>query len=185
MLSWLDREQVRLEVVRSSRKTTAIQVVSSRRVVVRAPHRAPAAAIERAVEARSGWIMSALERQAARERSGGPMPTELEFESWRQLAKTDLPARVHRWAPMVGCAPSRIHIRNQATRWGSCSSSGTLSLNLQLMRFPDWVRDYVVVHELAHLVHPNHGPDFWALVARTFPSHREARALLREAVIFR
>lgn len=174
-----------IEIRRSRRRTLAIEVASADRVIVRAPKSMSSSAIERFLADRSAWIDRARDRMAERESSAGSPPTDGELSLMRAQAALDLPERVRRWAPIVGAHPTKVQIRNQRSRWGSCSTSGTLSLNLQLMRQPEWVRDYVVVHELAHLVYQNHGHAFWALVAACYPRYREARSLLREAVIFR
>lgn len=73
----------------------------------------------------------------------------------------------------------RVSIRNQKTRWGSCSSSGTLSFNAKLWLLPPKLSDYIIVHELCHLKQLNHGPKFWALVAKTIPDHKTLRKHLR------
>lgn len=74
----------------------------------------------------------------------------------------------------------KIHIRNQKTRWGSCSSDGVLSFNCKLLCVPPDVRDYVVVHELCHLWEMNHSREFWALVAQTIPRYKELRRYLKK-----
>lgn len=174
-----------IEVRRSRRKSLAIEVASADRVIVRAPVTMGRHTIDRFLADRTEWIDRARKRWSDRAMASGPAPTEHELRAMRSEAMTDLTGRVRRWSPVVGASPTRIQIRNQRTRWGSCSTTGTLSLNLQLMRLPEWVRDYVVVHELAHLAHPNHGSEFWALVACAYPRFREARAHLREVVLFR
>jgi predicted metal-dependent hydrolase len=83
-------------------------------------------------------------------------------------------------APVLGVRYERIAIRDQRTRWGSCSPRGTLSFNWRLVLAPFDVLDYVVVHELCHLREPNHSPRFWRLVASRRPGWREQRRWLRE-----
>ena len=76
--------------------------------------------------------------------------------------------------------PKRIYVRDQTTRWGSCSTSGALSFSWRLVLAPPFVLDYLAAHEVAHLGHINHGPRFWGLVERTMPRHEEARTWLRK-----
>ena len=78
----------------------------------------------------------------------------------------------------MGVTVSNITMRNQKTRWGSCSSKGNLNFNCLLMLCPEEIRDYVVVHELAHLKELNHSPDFWAQVAEILPDYKERRKWL-------
>ena len=77
--------------------------------------------------------------------------------------------------------PQRIFVRDQTTRWGSCSTSGALSFSWRLVLAPPFVLDYLAAHEVAHLGHMNHGPRFWDLVERTMPRHEEATHLAAQA----
>lgn len=104
------------------------------------------------------------------------------LESWyRQQAWLYLPPRLRQLAEEVGVQPTRVTIRSQKTRWGSCSTRGTISLNWRLMLVPSVLADYVLVHELCHLRHLDHSPRFWALLSTLIPNYREHRCALREA----
>ena len=98
----------------------------------------------------------------------------------KRQAHLDLNARVEHHARRLNLAPKRIFVRDQTTRWGSCSTSGALSFSWRLVLAPPFVLDYLAAHEVAHLAHMNHGPRFWALVERTMPRHQEARTWLRK-----
>ena len=101
------------------------------------------------------------------------------IERWyRREAATYLAERVEHYSPQLGVRPSRVTIRGQRSRWGSCSGKGTVSLNWRLMMVPSALADYVVVHELCHLRHMNHSPQFWAMVAGVVPDCRQRRRSL-------
>lgn len=95
-------------------------------------------------------------------------------EAWyRREARRCLPARLAPYARMLGVEPKRISVRAQRTRWGSCSSQGTICLNWRLMLLPSDLCDYVLLHELCHLRHLDHSAKFWALVESVFPDYAE------------
>jgi predicted metal-dependent hydrolase len=94
-------------------------------------------------------------------------------------AKAELPPRLLELAALHGLAVSRVSVRNQRRRWGSCSRSGHICLNWRLVTMPAGVRDYVLIHELMHLKRMDHSPKFWKLVAAACPAYKEARAWLR------
>ncbi len=101
------------------------------------------------------------------------------LESWyRREAARRLAARIEHFAPRLGVRPSRLTIRGQRSRWGSCSGTGTISLNWRLMMVPGALADYVVVHELCHLRHMDHSPRFWAMVSGEVSDYRERRRRL-------
>lgn len=97
----------------------------------------------------------------------------------RDLAQTYLSDRAAMWAEKTRLRPAMVAIRAQRSRWGSCSSKGNVSLNWRLIQAPEGVIDYVIIHELAHLVHMNHGPAFWEIVARMMPGWQAQRTWLR------
>jgi predicted metal-dependent hydrolase len=97
----------------------------------------------------------------------------------RRVATVELPPRVLELAAQHQTPVRRITIRAQRTRWGSCSESGTVSLNWRLVQVPVEIRDYVILHELMHLKEMNHSRRFWALVAQVCPTFRTCKAWLR------
>jgi predicted metal-dependent hydrolase len=96
----------------------------------------------------------------------------------KRQAHLDLKARVEFHARRLDLTPKRIFVRDQTTRWGSCSTSGALSFSWRLVLAPAFVLDYLAAHEVAHLGNMNHGPRFWALVARTMPRYEQAKTWL-------
>jgi hypothetical protein len=99
--------------------------------------------------------------------------------AWRTRAREVLPARLYELANQHGCLVTAVSIRSQRTRWGSCGRNGHISLNWRLMLMPEWVRDYVLVHELMHLRRMDHSPKFWRHVEAACPDYRVARQWLR------
>lgn len=103
------------------------------------------------------------------------------LEKWyRTQAAKHFKERVPLLADLVDSTVKTVSIRSQRTRWGSCSSRNTISLNWRLIMAPDWVSDYVIYHELAHLTHMNHSKDFWQLVERYVPNHKDAQKWLKD-----
>jgi predicted metal-dependent hydrolase len=98
----------------------------------------------------------------------------------RQLAARELPPRVLELAARHGLTVRRITVRNQKSRWGSCSRRGTISLNWRLIQTPAFVSDYICLHELVHLWQMNHSPKFWREMERVCPDYRLARQWLKE-----
>jgi predicted metal-dependent hydrolase len=96
-----------------------------------------------------------------------------------EQARSDLNRCVAGHADILGLAPKRIAVRDQSSRWGSCSTTGVLSFSWRLVLAPPYILDYVAAHEVAHLAEMNHGPRFWRLVQKTMPRFAEARQWLR------
>lgn len=97
----------------------------------------------------------------------------------RQEAEVLFRERVAHFSPAIGAAPARLKLSSARTQWGSCTASGTVHLNWQLIKLPARLVDYVVVHELAHLLELNHSPAFWAVVKTACPDFKKRRAELR------
>ena len=167
------------DIIRSNRKTIAIQIKGDGQVIVRAPLRMTEAEVLGFVDKKKAWIEKHLntieQRQTAPER---PF-TAAELHELAVAAKEDIGRRVAKFAPIVGVTFGRITIRAQKSRWGSCSAKGNLNFNCLLMLCPEDVRDYVIVHELCHRKELNHSERFWNEVHRVLPSYDCARKWLK------
>lgn len=131
-------------------------------------------------ERQRDWIreqQARIEHERARVRAH-LMPAD-QVKALRGRARRELPARLLELAASLGIAVSRVSIRNQRWRWGSCSPDGHICLNWRLVAMPGWVRDYVLIHELMHLKRLDHSPRFWKLVAGACADYQAARAWLR------
>jgi predicted metal-dependent hydrolase len=112
--------------------------------------------------------------------SGEEIHAPRRLSDWlRTEVRRDINICILKHAKTLGCSPKRIAIRDQATRWGSCSTSGTLSFSWRLIFAPPFVLDYVAAHEVAHLREMNHGPRFWRLVKEAAPAMQTARLWLK------
>jgi len=131
------------------------------------------------VESQRRWIHKQKERLDRQRAASGPGVTRDVVLALRTRALGELPPRLLQLAAEHGLRVKRVSIRNQKWRWGSCSPDGHICLNWRLVAMPDWVRDYVLIHELMHLRRLDHSRAFWRLVAAACPRHREARAWLR------
>ena len=166
-------------LIRSRRRTMALQITPEGQVVVRAPQRTAQAVIDRFVESHADWIAKHAEKQRQRRENHPPL-TEAEIAALRQKAQEVLPSRVAHYAAIMGVVPTGIKITSAKTRFGSCSSKNNLCFSLYLMAYPDRAIDYVVVHELAHIRQKNHSPAFYAEVAKVMPDYKERVKLLKQ-----
>lgn len=135
--------------------------------------------IERFLESHAEWIASAAER--LRRIGSHPLVRggQREYAQYREAARVLAAERLCHFNTAYGFAYQRISIRNQKTRWGSCSKQGNLSFNYQIALLPPSLADYVILHELCHLGAFDHSTRFWSLVERTMPDYRERRRALR------
>lgn len=169
-----------LEIIRSKRRTIAIEVKKDLRIVVRVPLEMKDNDIQRFVIEKQRWIEKHLQIVKKRNEEKETPFTVEEIHALADAALKDLLQRVAKYAPIVGVTVGRITIRNQRSRWGSCSAKGNLNFNCLLMLCPEEVRDYVVVHELCHRKELNHSPAFWSLVECVLPGYKEQYHWLKE-----
>lgn len=165
------------EWIRSKRKTIAIQVKKDGSVVVRSPYSVSREQIEEFLMEKRDWIRAQQERLANLQKNRLEITDEMRLSGIR-MAKKMIPERVEYYARIMGVTYGKITIREQKTRWGSCSSRGNLNFNWKLVLMPEGALDYVVVHELAHRKEMNHSKTFWKIVENTLPDYRERKKLL-------
>ena len=166
-------------LTRSKRKTLAIEITREARLVVRAPLRCPQRDIDRFLQQKAQWIAVHVEKMQAR-REAHPEPTAEQEAALRRKATEVLPPLVQKYAAVMGVQPAGITVTGARTRFGSCSPKNRLSFSFRLMAYPDAAIEYVVVHELAHIRHKNHGPDFYKEIEAVLPHWREANQLLKK-----
>ena len=175
---------MKVTVIRSNRKTVAIQVNSDLSVTVRAPRSVSEKDIEEILKKKEAWISKHIEKiKETKERVEAEPTEKLTREKVIALAEEALkviPERVEYFAKVIGVTYGKITVRNQKTRWGSCSSKGNLNFNCLLMLAPPEVLDYVVVHELCHRKQMNHSKALWLEVEKVLPDYKEARKWLKE-----
>lgn len=170
-----------ITIIYSKRKTVSIEVRSDG-LLVRAPKGMSKRRINAFLCEKRDWIEKHWEKMQKQQSALAQLDpfTMDEIRELADKATRIIPEKVKKYALIVGVDYGRITIRNQRTRWGSCSSKGNLNFNCLLMLFPEDVIDYVVVHELCHRKHMNHSAEFYAEVARVFPEYRSCQKWLKE-----
>lgn len=171
------------EVIYSGRRTVAIQVTPDGKVRVRAPYGYPRSRLADFVRQKKNWIQRHLPTAEQQRNSSGPerpLLSEKDRSRYLQTARDIFIRKVEYYARILQVTYGRITIREQKTRWGSCSGKGNLNFNWRLIFAPEHVLDYVVVHELAHRREMNHSGAFYAIVESVLPDYRASRKWLRD-----
>lgn len=171
-----------VEVRRTKRKSAAIKITADMQIVVFVPLYVSDNEIERMVISKSKWIdehmlkvQSTIDERSKLEK--------ITFEQVKELADQAveyIPKRVKYYAEKENFVYNKITIKNLVSRWGSCSTKGNLNFNCLLMLTPDYVIDYIVVHELCHLREMNHSEKFWAEVEKIMPDYQRAELWLKQ-----
>ena len=170
-------EQITYEWIRSHRKTIAIQIKEDGRVVVRTPYSVSKTQVERFIREKQDWIIKNQNQLHQKQENKMIITEEIRREGVERALRV-FPERVEYYARLMGISYGRITIREQKTRWGSCSSKGNLNFNWKLVLMPMELLDYVVVHELAHRREMNHSKNFWGIVEKVLPDYQDRRKRL-------
>ena len=169
------------QVIRSKRKTVSLQITPTGELIIKAPRSAPDTVILDFVTKKQRWIRRKIEEARGREERvfGFDLPPHklatIESRSLGVLREITL-----EWAERMNLHPREIKTTKARTLWGSCTGQNVIRLNWRLLLVPAECREYVVIHELAHITHKNHSPAFWDLVEEYCPAYRESRQKLQD-----
>lgn len=158
-------------VVRSDRKTLAVEVKRDCSVVVRSPKFLSERKITDFLLEHKEWVLKTVEKQRLRQNT--EIFSDEKVNELKKLAKEVLPLKVEYYSALMGVKPTAVHITSAKTRYGSCSSKNSINFSFYLMTKNESFIDYVVVHELAHIVHHNHSKDFYKLIEEILPDYKE------------
>ena len=166
------------EILRSRRKTLALEITPEAKLIVRAPLKMSRKVIEEFVAQHEAWVQQRLPRQIQRMERRQISPEEK--ARLQQRAKEFLPGRVAFFSARMGLVPTGIKITSAEHRFGSCNGKNSVCFSWWLMQYPESAIDYVVVPELAHIRYKNHGKEFYAFIETYLPDFKERIALLKK-----
>lgn len=168
--------------VRTSRRARRVRLTvhHDKSIVITRPYGISESLVERFVREKAKWILKQLKRFS---KYTVVRSSTAHYTAHREEAKQFIEARVRHFAALYGSNYEKLTVRNQRTRWGSCSEGRTLSFNYRIMFLPSYMADYIIVHELCHLEQFDHSDRFWAFVAYAVPNYREVRKNLRRTLI--
>lgn len=172
-----------VEIIKTKRKTISLEIHREGRVIVRAPLGITERELEDFIESHKNWIERKKrlleERRQQAFSTKAPPADEISPQEWKQI-KTSFAEAVEEYCHRMNVTVGRITIRDQKTRWGSCSAKGNVNFNYRLYYMPRELMEYVVVHELAHRKHMDHSAQFWEEVERYCPQYRTYRKELKK-----
>lgn len=168
------------EITYSKRKSIGIRVLEEGIVKVKAPYFTSKKSIENVLLENKDWIEAAFLRMEDEKEHHIPAFSEEEIKEYRKEARKIFLKKSEFYSKCMDVSYERIAVKDQATRWGSCSRKGNLNFNWRLILMPEEILDYVVVHELAHLKQLNHSPEFWKIVQEVLPDYKSRRKWLKE-----
>lgn len=168
--------KVEYNLVRSKRKSVAIQVGADCSITVRVPLKMTQKEIDRIIESKKDWLCKAIISQREKAKNT-EIYTDAEIELLREKAKLIIPQKVEYYSGIMGVKPTAVKINSAKKRYGSCSGKNSLNFSLYLMDKEEEFIDYVVVHELAHIKHHNHSKDFYNFIEGFMPDYKERMKL--------
>ena len=162
----------------SNRKTVSIEITKDACILIRAPYKTPESFILQTLKAHKDWIIEHLERMQRR-KDATPELTEEQIKQVKRIAKEQLSEITARFADLMGLNYGRIRITSAKTRFGSCNCRGDICYSYRLLFYPIEVQEYVVVHELSHLLHMDHSKDFYKTIESVLPDYKKRASYLK------
>ena len=175
-----------ISVIKPKRRSIGIEVNMDGRVILRAPYTLSEKQLEEFVDKHKLWIEEKRRYLGSKAKAGISTNAKKKDELTKdeiKCIKEAFEKRVIYYSRIMGVTVKNITIKNQKTRWGSCSSKGNLNFNYQLYYMPQELMDYVVVHELAHRKYMNHSKEFWAEVKKYCPEYKERKNVLKKYIL--
>lgn len=169
---------MKIQVIRSNRKTMSLSVDNELNAVVRAPFFVTDKAVEDFVNVNKDWLERAV--QSKEQQLKRYDLSQEEINRLVNLANEVIPDKVEFYSSMMNLKPTGVKITKAKTRFGSCSPKNSLCFSCFLMTYPHEAVDYVVVHELAHIKHRNHSKEFYQLIEQYLPDYKKRMSLLRQ-----
>ncbi|MCX6781837.1 MAG: M48 family metallopeptidase [Candidatus Magasanikbacteria bacterium] len=169
-------------VIKKNRRARQVRILvhSNGRITISAPRFVTQKFIRKFLLEKKKWVIATLAKCQPEDKQR-VIIAKLDFQKNKKLAAQTVRHKLTQFCGVYNLHPKKIFIRNQSTRWGSCSSKGNLSFNFRLIYLPENLLDYLIVHEICHLGEMNHSHHFWSLVARAIPDYKKRKAALREA----
>lgn len=167
--------------VSNKAKYVRLAVYHGGKVVVTAPRYLNTQTIEQFIMRKSKWILEKIDHFISLPPPPVKRSSRIDFLKYKALAKKIARDKMNYFNQAYGLSWKRVSIKNQKSRWGSCSKQGNINFNYKIATLPEKLVDYIIVHELCHLAELNHSRNFWNLVARTIPDYLEAKRILRHA----
>ena len=169
-------EKFSYELIKSKRKTAAIEITRDLKIKVRAPKSFTKKMAEEFLERNEEWVKTHYEIQKKKFET---YSKNLNEEELLRKAQEIIPVKVEYYSAIMNLKPSDVKITGAKTRFGSCSGKNSLCFSWRLMAYPEEAIDYVVVHELAHIRHHNHGKEFYKLIEKYMPDYKERIKILK------
>lgn len=180
----LDKKVVPFVVrVNKHAKSMRLAVYLGGRFVVTVPPFVSESLIKKVLLEKARWIIEKIEYFKKFTPPKSTTISRLHYEKHRKKAQSFVEERVAYWNQFYGLKYQKISVKNQKTRWGSCSKKGNLSFNYKILLLPPAFADYIIVHELCHLKAFNHSKNFWSFVLQTMPQYKEIRKELKQTAL--